>query len=140
MLLSFSFSSLSVLLGDLLNGAVSTPVSTTTVVGRDLFFREWRDEVNEGGGGVGVQSVRSTVPFRYISLDAGALAAQRNSGIVVRKHSIPTTTNHLEVVAGDVRSERMHTTPPTFLYRASSHDHLHSLVRPQSVPLSSLYC
>ena len=107
----FSFSSLSELLGDLLNGAVSTPVSTTTVVGRDLFFREWRDEMDEGGGGVGSQSVRITVPIRYISLNAGALAAQRNSGIVVRTHSTVTTTNHLEVVAGDVRSLRIHTNP-----------------------------
>ena len=31
------------------NGAFSTPVSTTTVVGRDLFFHEWMDEVNGGG-------------------------------------------------------------------------------------------
>ena len=128
------------LLGDLLNGAVSTPVSTTTVVGRDLFFREWMDEMDEGGGGAGVQSVIITVPSRYISLNAGAVAAQRNSGIADRKHSTQTTTNHLEVVAGDVRSFRIHTTIPTFLYRASSHDHLHSFVRKQSVPLSSLYC
>ena len=128
-------------IGDLLNGAVSTPVSTTTVVGRDLFFREWMDEKDGGGGGgPGVQSVISTVPFRYIPLEAGAVAAQRNSGIVVRTHSTPTTTNHLEVVAGDVRSVRNHTTQPTFLYRASSHDHLHSLPRNQSGPLSSLYC
>ena len=69
------------------------------------------DELDGGGGG-GFQSVRITVPFRSISLNAGALAAQRNSVIVVRTHSTPTTTNHLEVVAGDVRSERNHTTPP----------------------------
>ena len=85
MLLSSSLLfSLSELLEDLLNVAdVSrTPVSTTTVVGRDLFFGEWMDEVNFGGGGVGVQSVIITAPFRSISLNAGALAAQRNSGIV----------------------------------------------------------
>ena len=64
------------------------------------------------GGGVGVQSVIITVPFRSISLNAGAVAAQRNSGIVGRIHSTPTTTNHLEVVAGDVRSVRNHTTQP----------------------------
>ena len=126
------------LLGDLLNGAVSTPVSTTTVVLRDLFFREWRDEMDGGGGG-GVQSVNITGPIRYISLNAGALAAQRNSGIAKRTHSTLTTTNHLEVVAGDVRFPRIHTLPPTFLYRASSHDHLHSFERNQSFPLSSLY-
>ena len=93
-----------------------------------------------GGGGPGVQSVRIIVPFRSISLDAGAVAAQRNSGIVVRTHSTATTTNHLEVVAGDVRFVRRHTTKPTFLYRASSHDHLHSFVRIQSSPLHSLNC
>ena len=82
MLLSFSFSSLSELLEDLLNGAaVFIPVSTTTVFLRDLFFREWIDKMDEGGGGGGVQSVMMTVPFRSISLDAGAVAAQRNSGI-----------------------------------------------------------
>ena len=130
-------SSLSELLGDLLNGAVSTPVSTTTVVGRDLFFGEWMDKKDGGGG---VQSVRIIPPFRSISLNAGAVAAQRNSGIDVRTHSTQTTTNHLEVVAGDVRSVRKHTIPPTFFYRASSHDHLHTFVRIQSGPLSSLYC
>ena len=129
---------LSELLGDLLNGASSTPVSTTTVVSRDLFFGEWMDE-KDGGGGGGVQSVIITPPFRSISLNAGALAAQRNSGIVVRTHSTHTTTNHLEVVAGDVRSGRRHTTPLTD-YRASSHDHLHSFVRTQSVPLRSFNC
>jgi hypothetical protein len=77
----FLFCALSELLGDLLNGAFSTPVSTTTVVLRDLFFGEWMDEMDEGGGGVGVQSVIPTVPFRSISLNAGAVAAQRNSGI-----------------------------------------------------------
>ena len=141
MLLSLSlFSSLSELLGDLLNGASSTTVSTTTVVGRDLFFREWRDEMDEGGGVVGVQSVITTPPIRSISLNAGAVAAQRNSGIVLRMHSTVTTTNHLEVVAGDVRFVRNHTTPPTFLYRASSHDHLHSFARPQSSRLRSFNC
>ena len=127
------------LLGDLLNGAFSAPVSTTTVVLRDLFFGEWRDEMDEGVGVVGVQSVIITVPFRSISLDAGAVAAQRNSGIVVRIHSTVTTTNHLEVVAGDVRFVRIHTTPLRFLYRASSHDHLHSTGR-DCGPLTSLYC
>ena len=76
--------SLSELLGDLLNGAVSTPVSTTTVVLRDLIFREWRDEMDGGGGGGGSQSVLITAPLRYISLNAGAVAAQRNSGIAGR--------------------------------------------------------
>ena len=87
------------------------------------------------GGVAGFQSVIITPPFRSISLNAGAVAAQRNSGIV-RNHSTLTTTNHLEVVAGDVRSLRPHTTIPTFLYRASSHDHLHSLGRTQSTSLS----
>jgi hypothetical protein len=120
-------SSLSELLGDLLNGAVSTPVSTTTVVGRDLFFfGEWMDKKDGGGG---VQSVRIIPPFRSISLNAGAVAAQRNSGIAARTHTTLTTTNHLEVVAGDVRSVRTHTIPPTLLYRASSHDHIHSIPR-----------
>ena len=134
----FLFSSLSELLGDLLNGASSTPVSTTTVVGRDLFFGEWMDEVNGGGGIVGVQSVRITVPSRYISLNGCALAAQRNSGIVVRKHSTVTTTNHLEVVAGDVRFFRIHTITLTILYRAPSRYHPQYIFRHPSVPLSSL--
>ena len=68
------------------------------------------DEKDGGGGGVGAQSVIPTPPFkppfRSISLNAGALAAQRNSGIVPRIHSTLTTTNHLEIVAGDVRSGR----------------------------------
>ena len=51
-LFSLSSLSLSELLGDLLNGAFSTPVSTTMVVGRDLFFGEWMDKVNFGGEGV----------------------------------------------------------------------------------------
>ena len=93
----------------------STPVSTTTVVGRDLFFGEWKYEVNGAGGGVGVQSVRTTVPTRYISLNGCALAAQRNSGIVGRTHSTLTTANHLEIVAGDVRFDRTHTPPLTLL-------------------------
>ena len=128
--------SLSQLLGDLLNGAVSTPVSTTTVVGRDLFFGEWMDDVNGGGGGPGGQSVIITVTIRYISLNGCALAAQRNSGIV-RTHSTQTTTNHLEVVAGDVRSVRIQTLPLTILYRATSHYHIHSSVRKQSALSSS---
>ena len=40
---------------------VSTPVSTTkptSVVLRDLFFREWMDEIDGGGGEVGGQSER----------------------------------------------------------------------------------
>ena len=110
---SLLFSSLSELLGDLLNGASVTPVSTTTVVGRDFFFGEWMDEVNGGGGGAGVQSVTITVPFRSISLNGCALAAQCNSGIVACAHSIVTTTNHLEVVAGDVCSVHSHTIPLT---------------------------
>ena len=125
------------------NGAGTTPVSTTTVVLRDSFFREWMDKMDEGGvvlSTVGVQSVRRTAPLRSISLDAGVLAAQRNSGIVEHIHSTLTTTNHLEIVAGDVCSFRTHTGPPTILYRASSHDHLHSSVHIQSVHLSSLYC
>ena len=44
--------SLSELLGDLLNGAIFTPVSTTTVVGRDFFFGEWMDEMDERVVGV----------------------------------------------------------------------------------------
>ena len=138
----FSFSSLSELLGDLLNIATSTPVSTTTVVGRDLFFGEWMDEVNVAGeeGGAGVQSVIITVPFRSISLNGCALAAQRNSGIVVRIHSTVTTTNHLEVVAGDVRSFRTHTMILTFHYRTSSHYHLHSFFRIQSSPSCTFNC
>ena len=81
-----------------------------------MFFGEWMDKVNGGGGVVGFQSVRRTVPIRYISLNGCALAAQRNSGIVVRNHSTPTTTNHLEVVAGDVRSCRKHTALRTIHY------------------------
>ena len=116
---------------NLVNGAASTPVSITPVILRDLFFGEWMDEMEGAGGVAGVQSVtvsEITVPFCSISLDAGAVAAQRNSGIDGRTHSTVTTTNHLEVVAGDVRSPRPHTILPTFLYRASSHDHLHSIV------------
>ena len=63
-LMMFLFCALSELLGDLLNGAFSTPVSTTTVVLRDLFFGEWMDEMDEGGGGVGFQSVMMTAPCR----------------------------------------------------------------------------
>ena len=114
-LFSLSSLSLSELLGDLLNGASSTPVSTTMVVGRDLFFGEWMDKVNIGGGDVGavarhgrvcVQSVIITLPFCSVSLNACALAAQRNSGRIGRNHSTLTTTNHLKVVAGNYATIR----------------------------------
>ena len=100
---------LCLLLGDLLNIAGSNPrkpVSTTTVVGRDFFFGEWMDEVNVVGGGVGVQSVMINVTSRYVSLNACALAAQRNSGRIGRNHSTLTTTNHLKVVAGNYATIR----------------------------------
>ena len=37
------------------NFAMSTPVPTTTVVVRDLFFGEWMDEVNIGVDSTGVE-------------------------------------------------------------------------------------
>ena len=68
--------SLTELLGDLLNGAVSIPVSITTastastVVGGDCFFGERSDEEYGGGGVAGVQSVTITVPMRHVPFDA----------------------------------------------------------------------
>ena len=64
---------------DLLNGAWSTPVSTTTVVDRDCFFCQWCDDLNFRGG-VGVQSVMTTAPTRYVPFNACVLTMKGQFG------------------------------------------------------------
>ena len=63
------------------------------------------------------ESVTITPPFRHVPFDPWCLATHRNSGIVVHKHSTVhvTTSNHLEVVTGDVRVLRKHTNEGAWL-------------------------